>query len=242
MWSWVNRAVDALGEKLFPSVCVGCRAVVARGALPICDGCEETIEKVDGSCCRVCARRYVSGASVVCGACTSSRPAFARATAFSVHGGAVGEAIARFKYGGEESLARALGALARTAIDWGGDGGTFDCVVPVPLHLRRLRARGFNQAALLATHLGLRGVRVFSRALLRVRDTPPQAGLSARERRANVAGAFRIRPGCDWAVVGAQVLLVDDVFTTGSTANECARVLVDAGAARVSVAVVSRAE
>jgi ComF family protein len=154
----------------------------------------------------------------------------------------VAEAIARFKYGGEESLGRGLSALIRAALDEREDAAAIDVVVPVPLHVRRLRARGFNQSVLLARHLKIAAARVDVSALQRIRDTPPQAGMSARERRENVAGAFRVRAGCERRVTGANVLLVDDVFTTGSTANECARTLRDAGAARVSIAVISRAE
>ncbi|MBI3071660.1 MAG: ComF family protein [Deltaproteobacteria bacterium] len=238
----MRRGASALGEAFFPTVCVGCRQVVLGGALPICDACDETIERIGASRCSICARRFVAGAAVVCGTCSSSPPTFARGSAYCVHGGAVAAAIARFKYGGEESLARPLGRLVRAAFEACGHGGAFDVVVPVPLHIRRLRSRGFNQAVLLVRHLGIKSAKIGVSLIERVRDTPPQTGLSARERRVNVARAFRMRPGLEKQVVGARVLLVDDVLTTGATANECARVLRNAGATDVCVAVVSRAE
>ena len=243
MWNGLRRAFGALGEELFPTVCVGCRRVVARGALPICAGCSETIERIDvSSSCRVCARRFAAGPPVVCGVCSSSPKSFSRVSAYCVHGGAVADALARFKYGGEEPLARSLGMLLRAGLDGRGGVAELDVVIPVPLHLRRLRARGFNQAYLLAGYLGVPSLTRGGAILERVRDTPPQAGLSARERKTNVDGAFRVRPGRERAIMGARVLLVDDVLTTGATANECARILRDAGADAVSIAVVSRAE
>ena len=109
-------------------------------------------------------------------------------------------------------------------------------MVPVPLGKKRLRARGYNQSALLARFMFGRRP---SEVLLRIKDTLPQAELSEKERRKNVKGAFAIRPEVD--VSGRRVVLVDDVLTTGATVEECARVLLGAGAAEVSVAVIARA-
>jgi ComF family protein len=121
-----------------------------------------------------------------------------------------------------------------------GPARPVDLVVPVPLHPARLAERGFNQAALLARPLaGVLGARLEARALVRVRDTPPQTPLDVPARRANVRGAFAVRsPAC---VRGRVCLLVDDVLTTGATAAACAQALGDAGAEEVSLLVLARA-
>ncbi|MCL4235329.1 MAG: ComF family protein, partial [Deltaproteobacteria bacterium] len=115
----------------------------------------------------------------------------------------------------------------------------FDTAAPVPLHQRRLRERGYNPPLLVARHLLHRtSVALRPELLRRVRDTPPQRGLSRAGRRDNVRGAFAMREG--EGVAGLRVLLIDDVLTTGATAAECARVMLRAGAARVGVVTLAR--
>ena len=112
-------------------------------------------------------------------------------------------------------------------------------LVPVPLHPRRRRERGYNQSELLARELAIRtGLELAARALVRRVDTPPQAGLSAAGRRRNVAGAFAVRKRT--SVAGRVVVLLDDVMTTGATALACARILKEAGAAEVRLLSVAR--
>jgi ComF family protein len=153
-----------------------------------------------------------------------------RARAIGEYDGTLRDIIHALKYQQRHSLAAGLAALMRTA------GGRLlrdaDCVVPVPLHPRRERARGFNQARELARRLGLPVVD----ALLRAKYTVPQVDLPADRRHANVQGAFRLdRPlfGRAARVKGLRVVVVDDVSTTGSTLDECAAVLKSAGAAEV---------
>jgi ComF family protein len=115
-----------------------------------------------------------------------------------------------------------------------------DMLAPVPLHKKRLRQRGFNQALLLAAAIGQRfGIPLSCDNLVRVRYTRPQVELSAGERAANVAGAFALRRPAEAA--GKSILLIDDVFTTGATLNECSRVLKEAGAASVTALTLARA-
>lgn len=160
---------------------------------------------------------------------------FATARAAAVYHGPLREAIHHFKYRHADMLAEPLGAfLANRCWVDGLVTAPVDVVVPVPVPVARERARGFNQAALLAAPVAaLRGLPLLRTALRRVRGTPPQVGLSPQARRRNLVGAFAVTEPD--TVRARRVLLVDDVFTTGATVSECASTLVRAGAASVHV-------
>lgn len=153
--------------------------------------------------------------------------------------GRIVDALHGFKYRERLDLLRYLG---RSLAEEARRMGDVDLVLPVPLHPRRLRERGFNQAALLARRMGGQvGAVVELDLLARVRDIPPQVGLAREERIANVRGAFAVRAPYASRVAGRRLLLIDDVMTTGATLAECARALADAGAASVSALTVARA-
>jgi len=150
------------------------------------------------------------------------------------------EAIHRFKYTKQTSLSRPLSALAKETFCqfWGPQA--VDLLIPVPLHIKRLRERGFNQAYLLIGRWAkLEKIPCDPFALLRTRWTEPQTSLSRKERKKNMKHAFALRHS--EKIGGQKILLVDDVYTTGSTANECARVLMEAGAEFVDVLTLARA-
>jgi ComF family protein len=177
----------------------------------------------------------------LCPGCRLDPPAFARARAVALHTGPLAEAVRRFKYDGRYALGPGLAALlARDApselLGWA------ELAAPVPLHPWRLLRRGFNQAQELARGLQRHhGLAVAPRLLTRLRHTRPQVGLSPRQRVANVAWAFGVNPRQTHLARGRRVLLLDDVLTTGATVSECARVLLAAGAAEVSVLTLTRA-
>ena len=154
--------------------------------------------------------------------------------------GTTRQAILLFKYGGRRTLSRHLGRLMIETAERLFDPREFDLLIPVPLHSRRERARGYNQATLLAKEIGRGfGLRVDHRILQRVRATEAQSG-GRREREDNVKGAFAVKQPD--RVKDKKLLLIDDVFTTGATAGECARTLLAAGAAEVGVYTLARVE
>ncbi|MCB2225110.1 MAG: ComF family protein [Desulfarculaceae bacterium] len=227
----------SLRSLLFPSCCAACGGPVDDGEL-LCLACEAEVEPLAGQACERCGR---PGAAWLCASCQSDPPPFDAARSLVRHQGPLAELVRGFKYQRRywlgAGLARRLGAAPRS--HW----ATADLVAPVPLHPRRLISRGFNQALSLAKGLPLgdKGPELAPDLLLRLRHTRPQVGLAPEERRANVSGAFGVNPAWEGRLAGAWVLLIDDVFTTGATAAECARVLKDKGAARVEVLTLARA-
>jgi len=160
---------------------------------------------------------------------------FDAAYSFGAYEGELRKLIHIFKYGKVRSLARPLGALLAAALP---REERFDALLPVPLHWWRAFQRGFNQSHLLAREVARRtGIRLI-RPVRRVRPTPPQAGLSNAARRTNVGAAFQVRG----RLTGLRLLLIDDVMTTGATANACAAALKRAGAARVTLLTLARVD
>lgn len=192
--------------------------------------------------CPSCGRALQSGGDHLCQHCLDRRPSFTRVWACATYARERGDAplnraIRRLKYDRDVSFASPLGQLMADLLRHHCD---HDLIVPVPLHVDRLRWRGFNQAVVIARPLARqRRRRLEPMALERLRPTPPQVGLDEATRRKNIAGAFAVRGDCDLS--NLKVLLIDDVYTTGATAEECSRVLLRGGARQVDVAVLARA-
>jgi ComF family protein len=189
------------------------------------------------SCRTPFANAFPLDATGNCPLCRNGLRGFDAAYCFGSYEGMLREWIHLYKYGRVKTMVRPLGELLSAALP---REEQWDAVVPVPLHWRRRWRRGFNQSELLARAIaGRRGIPVI-RALKRVRYTPTQTGLSNTSRRKNVAAAFAaVRRH---SVSGSSILLVDDVMTTGSTAAACAAALRRAGAARITLLTVARAD
>lgn len=173
----------------------------------------------------------------LCGLCRRGLNGFDAAYSLAAYEGRLRKLIHLFKYGRIATLAAPLGEFLAVAIP---RHTPFDAVIPMPLHWRRRWGRGFNQAGLLAREVARRSGVPVIHAVRRKRATPPQAGLTNRQRRLNVAGAFAANPRA--SVRDLSVLLVDDVLTTGATASACAAALKRAGARRVAVLTLARAD
>jgi ComF family protein len=251
--SVTGHVAESLFAVLFPSDCRICGLPLVRfSRLPICQECLDGMQRIAGGVCSICGERLFSAFAVAgaegeprCGLCRRIEPAFARAVAYGSYESGLRELIHLLKYGGVRPAANVLGRMLAEAI------ATLEpelpeegvAVVPVPLHRLKFRERGFNQAELIArAALKLNPVRdrlsLCPAVLVRKRETPSQTGLTSHQRRENLRGAFGVvQPG---AVKGRGVLVVDDVYTTGATVSECARVLRRAGATQVWVATVAR--
>ena len=234
-----RAVVDPVLALIFPADCPACAAPVERPRSgPLCAPCWASLPAHPAAAC-ACAQPIVSHHAARCGRCRRGLSPFARGASLGPYEGALREVIHALKYRGRRAAAPELGRRLAADPAVGHVLEDAEVLVPVPLHPRRLAARGFNQAALLAAELGRRrGLPVCERALVRRADTASQAGLSAAARRANVDRAFAVRQRPK--VAGRVVVLVDDVHTTGATARACARALRAAGAAEVRLVTVAR--
>ncbi len=238
--TWLGRAWRAGLDVLLPPLCFGCgQGVEGRAAL--CLACWRRVRFLAPPVCASCGLPFEAdpGPGAVCGECARATPPFARARAAFVYDEASRGLILSFKHGDRTDAAPAFGRwLMRAGAELLQDA---QLVVPVPLHWTRLFQRRYNQAALLAHDLGARaGVLVSTGALVRRRRTPSQGKLGRSARRRNLAGAFCVPERHRAAVAGKRVLLLDDVLTTGATANACAKALLGAGAAAVDVLTLAR--
>jgi ComF family protein len=226
MFLFWKKVVDVL----LPPLCLLCDEPVGETGT-VCPACWGRLRFISPPFCAGCGTPFdfPVDAGTLCASCLTDPPVFKGARAALIYDDASRALILGFKHGDKTYLSKALGTWMQRA---GGDliAGA-DALVPVPLHRRRLFHRRYNQAALLAQEIGrLSGKPVLFDALQRVRATPAQGHLTRAERRKNVKGAFRLDPAQKAAIEGKTILLIDDVMTTGATINECARVLIDAGA------------
>jgi ComF family protein len=226
----LSRLTRHAADLLLPASCLLCGGDSKSEV--VCAACAGELPQLTEQRCPLCADRTTHGER--CGACLKDPPAFTRTLVAYRYDYPLDRIVHALKYGLQLAVA---GWCADQLAPLTGDE-RFDRILPLPLHDERLRERGFNQSGEIAKALGRRlDLPVDLTSLLRTRATPPQAELPHKERLRNVRGAFE----CRTDLTGQHLLLIDDVMTTGATANECARILKLHGAASVTVAVVARA-
>ncbi len=233
-----RRLVDPVLAVVFPSACPACgQLLVHPGRGPLCEPCWASLPRHHAVVCR-CGLPLPPGLPA-CGRCRRGRQPFATGASLGPYEGTLRVVLHELKYGGRRRAARRLAEALLEEEPVRALVATTDVIVPVPLHPRRLRERGFNQSALLAGEIARRAGRpVCPDALVRRLDTASQAGLTAAARRRNVQDAFAVRRKA--CVAGRTVTLVDDVLTTGATALACARPLAEAGARELRLLTVAR--
>ena len=233
-------------ERLFPFFlppqCHCCEKFLEEEQQGICSACLSKIHWIEPPFCSVCGIPFASREieNHPCGACMTKKKHFTMARALGSYEGSLQEAIHRWKYEGKITLTPFLGKWMTEGLHRYWNPDTFDLLIPVPLHKKRLRERGFNQALLLVKELNRRtGIPYRKRVLQKRRLTIPQVNLSGVEREKEVRGSFHIIGGEE--LEGKSILLVDDVYTTGATVNECAKVLLTEGAKRVDILTLAHA-
>jgi ComF family protein len=256
--SFVFSLADGLLSVLFPSHCRLCQAPLTQmSRLPVCPACLANVRPVEGQRCAVCGERLMSrhlqqdtpevlsAAPPLCPMCRQNEPTFTRASAYGSNEAGLRDLVHLLKYERVRPAANLLGRMLAEVVAELAEsfGPQPPVVIAVPLHASKMRQRGFNQSELIARAMlklkpAALDVRLNTTVLARHRATETQTGLTPSQRRDNVRGAFEVARGDQ--IRGRDILLVDDVFTTGSTVSECARVLRRAGAGRVFVATVVR--
>ncbi len=211
-----------------PPRCAGCGTIIDV-LHSFCSQCWTGIEFLGLGGCQSCGLPLSGTEAERCAPCLADPPAIERARAAVAYGELTSGLPLKLKYARKTAVAKTMARYMTPLVEV-GDGSPL--LVPVPLHRWRLWQRGFNQSAMIARELSRRTGLIHDPMLLRrTKATPPLRGLSHAERRTTVAGAFAVRD--EATVKGRTVILVDDVFTTGSTADACARTLLNSGAERV---------
>ena len=240
--------LDWLLDWLYPPRCRACsESIPGRDREYFCSTCWPQIQLVAHPLCTICGRPFpnASGDDHTCGVCLERSPQFTRAHSWACYPREeatehpLRQVIQKFKYGRKVALGKPLGRLMARGCEEFLRACNAQTIIPVPLHPKRLRWRGFNQSVLLARQIGCAyKLPLDCFTLYRKIDTPPQTRLPEEDRRKNIRGAFALNG--ETALDGKRLLLVDDVYTSGATVNECSRVLKRGGAREVFVLTLAR--
>jgi len=236
-----NRAINFLRgvrELCFPSRCLSCAKQLDEAAILFCGDCGGKLNFIKEPLCPCCGRTFIAGENHFCSVCLDKPWSFTKARAVFIYNDVIAKTIYALKYGDRKECLATFGILKKEA-DPCLDLFEPDIIMPVPLHAKRLRQRGFNQSLLLArVFYPEQKEKIDSDTFIRSLDTSPQTTLRGDERRKNMANAFRVID--PEKVEGKKIMLIDDVFTTGTTVNECSRTLEKAGAREVQVLTLAR--
>ncbi|MEW6680549.1 MAG: ComF family protein, partial [bacterium] len=217
------KPLSLLLDFFLPSDCEICKMPLEYDEAYICKTCFSKVEEIKPPICRRCGRPSFS---IFCLECRRKRRYFKRAMFCGTFSGVLKEAIHIFKYEKKQGLSNCLGNLMCRALD--RTGWNFDVITAVPLHKKKEKARGFNQTRLLAEIISKkRNLPLFNGLKKRI-NTPSQVGLPYNERRANVIDCFTLKD--KEKIKGKSILLIDDVMTTGTTIEECSKILLEGGA------------
>ncbi len=227
---------STLFQFFLPPQCLCCERFLEESQQGFCPSCLSGIYWIEPPFCSICGYPFLSQetSSHPCGACVTHKKYFTMARALGSYEGPLQEAIHRWKYKGKANLTPFFAEWMAEGLKRYWAPNSFDLLIPVPLHPQRLRERGFNQSLLLVKELSHRSGIPYRKTLLqKIKPTLPQVALSGPEREKGIRGAFQVIEREE--LKGKSVLLVDDVYTTGATVNECSKTLLREGAQRVDV-------
>ncbi len=237
----LREIIKASLTLLFPPTCPCCKKMTGNNSQPLCGECFAQLKFIKTPYCSCCGRVFSgSGENHLCGDCLKSSWAFDKARSIFSYEKIIARLIHELKYSGKTTGLETIGWLSRqTAII--DDFDNPDFIIPVPLHIKRLRQRGFNQAQVLAKSIFPDDKKkIRTDLLIRQTDTQSQTGLSGKQRRKNLKNAFIVKNPSE--ITGRNILILDDVFTTGSTVNECAKALKIAECKRIEILTICRAD
>jgi ComF family protein len=236
------ETLNDVSNVIFPPQCLGCSEILhPQSGQLFCPVCKKKIKFITGDICPVCGTIFPDSPakSHLCGNCMENKTYFSCARAVVSYETIILDAIHQFKYGNNISVGALLASFMADFSFPDVDFTGYSLIIPVPLHIKRLRQRGFNQSLILARALAKKKqIPVNFSLLKRNKFTETQTGLNKAERNKNIKGAFEVSD--KKKIVGKNVILVDDVYTTGATINECAKILTKAGAQKVTVLTLAR--
>ncbi len=238
----VKEFLNDVFDIIFPPRCLACTEIIKQPVNQFfCPGCLEKINFIEDNFCPICGVPFLvsPAGSHFCGNCLENKQYYSQARAVAGFETAIMDAIHKFKYGRNISIGYALGSFMADFSFPDFDFFEYSLLIPVPLHIKKLRERGFNQSLLLANQIGKKHeLPVDFSILKRCKATLSQTGLNKAEREKNIKGAFAVADRKK--INGRKIILIDDVYTTGATINECAKVLHKAGAQKTAVLTLSR--
>jgi ComF family protein len=227
-------------ELLFPNQCLHCSHLIGQEGV-FCNDCWKKLQFITDPKCNICCHpfEYKVADNLICGKCLGNKPSYNRVITVFRYNSVIKKIIGDFKSRDTTYLAKKFAKILFNRAS--SEIAKIDLIVAVPLHKIRLRKRKFNQAILLTKELSkLSKKKFFYDFLLRIKNTTAQAGLKKREREKNLRGAFALNKKYKKIVKGKKILLIDDVMTTGTTLEGCAKILKKAGAKEVIVLVIAK--
>lgn len=228
-----RKAAKHILDFIFPPKCELCGEIDTKSSYAyLCSKCFSEYKEIRGPVCTVCGVPFVSeeATSHVCANCLKERPRFDSSYSAGIYGGRLEDTIKAYKYGRKRFLFKPLSDFAIERFKE-NQIAQFDLLIPVPSSMKKLKARGFDHIYLIANELSmLTGKPLIWTNLMKTTDTAPQVELTMKERKTNIEGSFSLKEPDQ--IKGKDILLIDDVYTNGSTLNECARVLKKSGKAR----------